>query len=302
MTQRWNVSIQRQLETNTVLEVAYVGADARNLVRTIQPNFGGGFPAPFRPANVDVPSQPAITAENFRPPLLATFSTRDSSASSSYDALQVTLKRRFAQGLSFQLSYTWAHVIDDGSGEIVTGAPLSSVTNLLPVRAANGTIPLPTLANVNTTRAMRGLGPLATEAEAARYFVQNFVGGPQYEAERGNADFDLRHAAIINFIYELPFGSGKPIGKDASGPVKWIIGGWQTNGILRFQSGQPFTLTAGLDVNGNGVVNDRAALLSGELGKVMNPSFGDNGSRQYLVTIMVPSWVFLQHPRSLAPC
>lgn len=281
-TQRWNVSIQRQIEKNTVLEVAYVGADARNLVRTIQPNFGGGFPAAFRPSNVDVPTQPAVTAENFRPPLLATFSTRDSSASSTYDALQVTAKRRFANGLSFQVSYTWAHAIDDGSGEIVTGAPLSSVTNLLPIRATNGTIPLPSLANVNQARASRGLAPVSTEAEAARYFVQNFIGGPQLGAERGNADFDLRHAAVINFIYELPFGTGKGLGNNARGVVKWLIGGWQTNSILRFQTGQPFTLTAGVDVNGNGVANDRASLLSGELKNVLNPGFGQNGSRQYL--------------------
>jgi hypothetical protein len=113
---------------------------------------------------------------------------------------------------------------------------------------------------------MSGLGPLSTETEAARYFVQNYVGGPQYEAERGNADFDLRHAAIINFIYELPFGDGKPIGNDAPGVAKWLIGGWQTNGILR-----------------NGVANDRAALLSGELENVMNPVFGENGNRQYLL-------------------
>lgn len=35
-------------------------------------------------------------------------------------------------------------------------------------------------------------------------------------------------------------------------------------------------------MNGNGVANDRASLLSGELKNVMNPSFGQNGSRQYL--------------------
>jgi hypothetical protein len=281
-TQRWNVSIQRQIEKNTVLEVAYVGAEASNLVRTIQPNFSGGFPAAFRPANVNVPTQPAITAENFRPRLLATFSTRDSSASSSYNALQVTVKRRFAAGFSAQLAYTWAHAIDDGSGEIVTGAPVASTTNLLPIRAANGTIPLPSLANVNQARALQGLPALATEAEAARFFVQNYIGGPQLEAERGNSDFDLRHAAVINFIYELPFGDGKPIGNGAPALAKWFISGWQANGILRFQTGQPFTLTAGVDVNGNGLANDRAALLSGDINRLKNSDFGSN-NRQYLI-------------------
>ena len=281
-TQRWTVSLQRQLEKNTLVELAYVGADAVHLVRTIQPNFGGGFPAPFRPANIDVPTGISNTVDNFRPRVLATFSTRDSSASSNYNALQVSARRRFSSGLAFQLSYTWSHAIDDGSGEIVTGAPLSSVTNLLPVRNANGTIPLPSLANINTVRASRGLPAFTSEADAARYFVQNFVGPPQYGAERSNADFDLRHAAVINFIYDLPLGQAHALGGGRHGFAAWLVGGWQTNGILRFQTGQPFTLLAGVDVNGNGVVNDRAALRSGKLQDVLNPDFGSNGSRQYL--------------------
>ncbi len=281
-TQRWTVSIQRQVEKNTLIDVAYVGADGANLVRTIQPNFGGGFPAPFRPANVDVPTGIANSVDNFRPRVLATFSTRDSSDSSSYNALQVSARRRFSGGFAFQFSYTWSHAIDAGSGEIVTGAPLSSVTNLLPLRNPNGTIPLPSLANVNTIRAGRGLAAFSREADAVRYFVQNFVGPPQYDAERGNADFDLRHAAVINFIYDLPFGKGRARGGNAQGLAGWIIGGWQANGILRFQTGQPFSLLAGVDVNGNGVANDRAALLSGELKNVRNADFGKSGSRQYL--------------------
>lgn len=282
-TQRWTFSLQRQLEKNTVLEVAYVGANGANLVRTIQPNFGGGFPAAFRPANVDVPAGIANSVDNFRPRLLATLSTRDSSASSSYHSLQVSLRRRFAHGLAGQFNYTWSHAIDDGSGEIVTGAPLASVTNLLPARNANGTVALPTLANVNQVRAGRGLPPFTAEAEAARYFMQNFVGGPQYGAERGNADFDLRHAAILNFIYELPFGAGHAFGGGTHGVARWLIGGWQTNGILRFQTGTAFSLIAGVDVNGNGVVNDRASLLSGDLAKLFNPNFGQNGDRRYLI-------------------
>jgi len=282
-TQRWAISVQREIEKNTLLEVSYVGADGNNLVRTIQPNFGGGFPAPFRPANVDVPAGRTNSVDNFRPRVLATFSTRDSSASSSYHSLQVMLRRRFAQGLAFQFNYTWAHAIDDGSGEIVTGAPLSSVTNLLPARNPNGTVAVPTLANVNQARAGRGLAPLATEAEAARYFAQNFVGPPQYGAERSNADFDLRHAAILNFIYELPVGSGHALGGGAKGAAGWLISGWQTNGILRFQTGTAFSLLAGVDVNGNGVVNDRAALLAGSLDQLQNPDFGKNGDRRYLI-------------------
>lgn len=280
-TQRWMGSIQNQIGKNTVLEVAYVGAQAKNLVRTLNPNFGGGFPAPFRPANVDVPSGIANTADNFRPRYYGTFSTRDSSASSDYHSLQVTLKRRFASGLGFQLAYTWAHAIDTGSAEISGGRP-SNMTNRLPVRNANGTIPFPSLANVNMARQQQGLPPFATEGEAAQYFVRNYVDGPQFAAERGNSDFDLRHAAVINFNYELPFGPGHSIGGGTSPAMGKIIGGWQVNGIVRMQTGQPFSLTAGVDVNGDGDASDRASLLTGNLSDILNPGGGSNGQTRYL--------------------
>lgn len=48
-------------------------------------------------------------------------------------------------------------------------------------------------------------------------------------AERGRSNFDIRHRASISYTYLLP-GRGK------------ILGGWETNGILTFQSGQPFTV------------------------------------------------------------
>jgi hypothetical protein len=280
-TQRWSFSIQRQIEKNTVLEAAYVGAKAQNLVRTLNPNYGGGFPAAFRPANVDVPAQPPVTAENFRPRVFATFSTRDSSAISDYHSLQVNLSRRFAQGLGFQLAYTWAHSIDDGSAEITGGRP-ANLTNRLPLRNANGTIPLPSLGNINTLRAQLSLPAFTNEADAARYFVQNFVEGPQFAAERGNSDFDLRHAVVVNFNYELPFGTGHALGGGTTGVVNGIISGWQANGILRFQTGAAFSLTAGVDVNGDGDASDRASLLRGSLDDLVNPDGGKNGNTQYL--------------------
>jgi hypothetical protein len=172
--------------------------------------------------------------------------------------------------------------LDGGSGEIITGIPIASITNLLPLRNANGTIPYPTLANINIVRQNLGLTPLTTTAAAAEYFIQNFVGGPQLGAEWGNADFDLRHAVVLNFIYELPFGAGHAFGGNIHGITGKLISGWQANSILRFQTGAPFTLLAGQDVNGNGTATDRAALLSGSLNEVLNPGFRTNGSLQYL--------------------
>jgi Carboxypeptidase regulatory-like domain len=62
---------------------------------------------------------------------------------------------------------------------------------------------------------------------------------------RGNSDFDIRHLINVNGIYELPFGRGKAIGGNARGVVNTLIGGWQLGGIFTYRSGLPFSLTTG---------------------------------------------------------
>jgi hypothetical protein len=59
-------------------------------------------------------------------------------------------------------------------------------------------------------------------------------------AERGNSIIDLRHRLTASYLWELPFGKGRPL-MNQGGVLDWILGGWQTNGILVIQSGQPFS-------------------------------------------------------------
>jgi hypothetical protein len=49
-----------------------------------------------------------------------------------------------------------------------------------------------------------------------------------------------RHALKFNWVYELPFGRGKPFGGDASRWVDALIGGWEFSGLGRVQSGLRF--------------------------------------------------------------
>jgi hypothetical protein len=49
----------------------------------------------------------------------------ESSASSIYHGLTVSLRRRMTQGLYFRLAYTWAHAIDDGQDALVAGRPVT---------------------------------------------------------------------------------------------------------------------------------------------------------------------------------
>lgn len=60
------------------------------------------------------------------------------------------------------------------------------------------------------------------------------------KAERGNSTIDLRHRLTVSYLYELPFGKGKSL-LNRGGIVDYALGGWQTNGILTIQTGQPFS-------------------------------------------------------------
>ena len=44
----------------------------------------------------------------------------------------------------------------------------------------------------------------------------------------------------VNFVYELPFGHGKPFGGGASKIVDGFIGGWEVDGVGRIQTGPKF--------------------------------------------------------------
>ena len=48
------------------------------------------------------------------------------------------------------------------------------------------------------------------------------------------------HAIKINWVYELPFGHGKKWGSGVSGFWNQIIGGWEFDGVMRFQSGAKY--------------------------------------------------------------
>jgi hypothetical protein len=56
--------------------------------------------------------------------------------------------------------------------------------------------------------------------------------------ERAVASFDAPHYLTINTVWELPFGRNRAL-LNQGGPLAWVFGGWQLNGIAIFQSGAP---------------------------------------------------------------
>ncbi len=66
----------------------------------------------------------------------------------------------------------------------------------------------------------------------------------------GYSNFDARHIAVVNFMYQLPFFRG------STGALRTALGGWQLTGIMQFQSGTPFTVGRGEDYAGIGSGNE----------------------------------------------
>lgn len=62
---------------------------------------------------------------------------------------------------------------------------------------------------------------------------------------RGPSDFDVRHRFVGSYIWELPFGKGRPYLHD--GALAHVLGGWRLSGLANVRSGRPFTVGA----NGN---------------------------------------------------
>jgi hypothetical protein len=103
--QSYNLTIERDLGKGIGLEVAYVGSKGTHLAQEFDYNqertSGVTASRPF-------PTFSAITMEYFN-------------GISHYDSGQVTLRRRFANGLFFRVNYTYAKSLDSQSGANAAG-------------------------------------------------------------------------------------------------------------------------------------------------------------------------------------
>ncbi len=67
---------------------------------------------------------------------------------------------------------------------------------------------------------------------------------PEYYAlNRRLSSFDRPHNVQLSYVWELPFGRGKPF-LQGSRALSMIVGGWQMNGLVSLYSGTPFSVSA----------------------------------------------------------
>jgi hypothetical protein len=123
--QQWSASVEKQLGSETTLEVGYLGAGGfhlqrSHLINNAQP--GPGLIQPRRPhpkisfvANTTLPSTvavgPTFATDHLQP--VSTINMLENSAQSWYDAGYVSVRRRYANGLSFLANYTFAKSLEN---------------------------------------------------------------------------------------------------------------------------------------------------------------------------------------------
>jgi len=92
-----------------------------------------------------------------------------------------------------------------------------------------------------------GIDPLAP-AKGSRTFPRNSRNlGQSY----GNSDNDVRNVAVINYIWDLPFGRGKSY--LSSGAMGRLLEGMQLTGIFSAQTGHPFNVRSSVDSQRTGI-------------------------------------------------
>ena len=208
--QQFNFNFQYALRRDLLLEAGYVGTRGVNLFRQVAIN-QARLVTPQSPIINDVTGA-AITTNTpanvaLRVPYsgvgVNNFFQNQSTAQSVYHSLQASLTKRFAHGLQFLASYTFAKSIDNGSGQ-GGGAGVGGVVNPGAVGETSAI-----LGNQLNNRANRGL-----------------------------SDFDRRHRFVLSGLWTLPVPGSQ--GKSAF--ARYALKDWQIGYILTAQAGLPIDI------------------------------------------------------------
>jgi hypothetical protein len=223
--QTWNLDIQRQITSNLMVSIAYVGSKgthlpALNIIpNQVNPSFLslgndlsmqatclalGTCPAAIA-AGVTLP-YPGFTGQinqALRPfPQYGDFNQEDNSftpdrtGNSTYHAMQLQANKRLAEGLSFLVSYTVSKNLTDADSS----------------------------------------GP----GVAGFIGTNEFIGQNSYNrsAEKAVSELDTPQSLVASFFYELPVGRGKRF-MNQGGVSDRVLGGWYASTILNYHSGLP---------------------------------------------------------------
>jgi hypothetical protein len=118
MVHEFDLDFQREIATNTVVSVSYLGSLGGNLPRFVDINLNAPSSTATYTFNGGNQNGQTLTVPVFkgpRPnPAFNSITNISNSVSSKYNALVVALNRRFYQGFQIQTSFTYSHANDAG--------------------------------------------------------------------------------------------------------------------------------------------------------------------------------------------
>ncbi|HXJ87524.1 MAG TPA: TonB-dependent receptor [Candidatus Binatia bacterium] len=91
---------------------------------------------------------------------------------------------------------------------------------------------------------------------------------------------DVPHIFSVGWVYNLPFGKGKPILSNASGFVNHLVGNWQISGMQSYSSGRPLSITT--DNSGLGGLLFNTAHFPNKAGSGRSGHFSNPYADSYL--------------------
>jgi hypothetical protein len=100
-------------------------------------------------------------------------------------------------------------------------------------------------------------------------------------ADRGNIYAFRRHRALVNLVYDLPFGKGRAFLNSAGRAADLIVGGWQISSIVTLQSGPFLTPTVSVGDPSGTLATSRGAQRPDRVGAA-NGSVSDPNENRWL--------------------
>ncbi len=234
---------------------------------------GSPFPYTFDPAS-----------PRFVNPVVVRGPDRDFVWPSSYQA-NVSLQRELATGLSVTAAYVGARGRglrldhDVNYPVFVAGATTGNVNTRRPYQPYGALLLTQSIGTNQYDGAQFTVEKRARSVSVKAYYTigksvedwdlqSNTTGNVQNHtnptADRGRTGADRRHNSVISAIWKIDYF------KNSRALVRRVLNDWTVSAITTLRSGEPFTVTAGVDVNLDGNNNDRADLIGNP--SVSNPS------------------------------
>jgi hypothetical protein len=212
--QQWHLGLEYQLPADTVLEVSYAGSRGLKLFAF----YNGNQPTPT--TNASDPTAPRRPAHGVTPGA----ATGDSCTLDAF--------------YNNPSSYNCNPALDTGIATFRsnTQSNYNSMQVRLEKRYSHG---------LQYEAAYTFAHALDNASSASLGSVNNgdFRDQTNPNLEYGNADFDVRHRFVFSYTYDLPFGHGRRLAKNASGFVNQILGNWQMSGVFSAATGNYYTAT-----------------------------------------------------------